>query len=385
MKRIQTLLLALFVSGLAFGQFNPGKFEMQLDGGPNVTVMKMRAIDNILPTNNGNCFTSDQNTDLTWTVLYDPAVVSSVTAQTDLPCNFAGTGYFQGNAGAPVVFSPTEHLQGMNIVSSPIGFPETWPVNVWITICTLNVTTVVPPSQQSGASVPVISVVDFGQYGPQYYPNIGVNLVDYTPAIVPPLPLDLLDFRADKKGERSAILNWSTANEENTSHFEIERSTDLENWEMIGNVNAAGESTEVLRYSYLDENVYDGRRPNERFYYRLRMVDQDSRYKYSQIDVVLFSQAGNANGAAVFAFPNPSTKGLNVGFDITGDAVQPAEMSLINSIGQVVYHKEIPAGSELEYIDYIRANVGTGAYVLRVMDADQQIIDQIKIVVQETK
>ncbi|MDX1479996.1 MAG: T9SS type A sorting domain-containing protein, partial [Saprospiraceae bacterium] len=133
------------------------------------------------------------------------------------------------------------------------------------------------------------------------------------------------------------------------------------------------------------ENVYDGRQPNERFYYRLRMVDLDTRFKYSQIDVVLFSKAGNLGGSAVFAFPNPSTKGLNVGFDVTGDAVQPTEMSLINNLGQVVYHKEIPKGSELEYIDYTRTNVSTGAYVLRVLDADQQIIDQIKIVVQDTK
>ena len=115
------------------------------------------------------------------------------------------------------------------------------------------------------------------------------------------------------------------------------------------------------------------------------MIDQDSRFKYSQIDVVMFSKAGNNGGSVVFAFPNPSSKGLNVGFDITAEGVVPAEMTLINSLGQIVYHREIPGGSELEYIDYSRTNVGTGSYVLRIVDTNKEIMDQIKIVVQETK
>ncbi|MDX1410072.1 MAG: hypothetical protein R3330_18105, partial [Saprospiraceae bacterium] len=247
MKKLYSTAVALFIGAVVFGQFNPGMYEMRLLGGPTMTEMQIRSIGGPLPSLNGNCFVADDNTDMTWSVVYDPAIVSSVAVATDLPCNFGAVpgGYFQGNAGPPVVISPTEHIQGFNIVASPIKFPEDW-IADWMSICTLNVTLVVPPSQQSSSSSnPVVSIVPFGAYGAFADPNFGLNLTDYTPNVVAALPLDLLVFHADRKGDRSALLNWSTVNEINTSHFEIERSVDLENWELIGSVEAAGESTEV--------------------------------------------------------------------------------------------------------------------------------------------
>jgi glucose/arabinose dehydrogenase len=92
-----------------------------------------------------------------------------------------------------------------------------------------------------------------------------------------PLPVELLSFNATAK-EGRVHLDWSTASEHNTSHFEIERSTENTDFEPIGHVAAAGESASVQRYSYEDLLAVSGENV-----YRLKMVDEDGSFKYSPI------------------------------------------------------------------------------------------------------
>ena len=92
-----------------------------------------------------------------------------------------------------------------------------------------------------------------------------------------PLPVELLSFTATTRQGR-VVLNWATATESNTSHFDVERSTENTDFEPIGQVTAKGESATEQRYTYDDLLAVPGENV-----YRLKMVDRDGSFKYSPI------------------------------------------------------------------------------------------------------
>jgi hypothetical protein len=160
----------------------------------------------------------------------------------------------------------------------------------------------------------------------------------------------------------------------------IERSTDRSSWVEVGKVQAAGESAATQKYQFIDQNVYDGRRANVRYYYRLNIVDRDSRGAYSNIDVVKFSN--DLSVASIYVYPNPSTDGVNIELNYTEETMTPAEILVYNDLGQLVYAREIPENSAIEFIDFSKANIISGAYTVQVMDQVNGILATEKLVVQ---
>ncbi|HSV76459.1 MAG TPA: hypothetical protein VLH37_05450 [Bacteroidales bacterium] len=89
-----------------------------------------------------------------------------------------------------------------------------------------------------------------------------------------PLPIELLSFSVNA-GTESVLLNWETATETNNDFFTIERSTDVQNWEILGYVDGAGNSNKPLSYSFTDSQPLEGIS-----YYRLKQTDFDGKYEY---------------------------------------------------------------------------------------------------------
>ena len=71
------------------------------------------------------------------------------------------------------------------------------------------------------------------------------------------------------------ILEWTTDQESNLSHFVIERSTDNINWVQIGKQQACGESSTKQYYSFTDNNLFKGDASN--LYYRLLIVEKNGQ------------------------------------------------------------------------------------------------------------
>ena len=80
-------------------------------------------------------------------------------------------------------------------------------------------------------------------------------------------------------------LEWSTGQENNFSLFVIERSSDGQSFFAVGQVNATGSYSE---YEFVDTSPLD-LDMNRTFYYRLRMVDRDGAYRYSEVQQVSLS------------------------------------------------------------------------------------------------
>lgn len=115
-----------------------------------------------------------------------------------------------------------------------------------------------------------------------------------------PLPVTLLNFNAQKQ-ENGVMLDWQTTEETNSERFEIQYSTDGEQWREIGRVNATGDSRTLQRYTYMHTNPA----PRDNLY-RMKMVDRDATFAMSRIVSV------NMNGTPdLNVYPNPATNSVS--------------------------------------------------------------------------
>ena len=172
-----------------------------------------------------------------------------------------------------------------------------------------------------------------------------------------PLPLTLLSFSGQRQNQY-VLLHWQTENETNTSHFEIERSSNGATFEKINTVNAkniAGRN----EYSFTDNSIWN----TDTRFYRLKMVDIDGHFKFSNI-----IKLSNKAGALLSVFPNPATDAITIS-GLTGKG----EMRLYNIEGKELIKRIVTAHSEV--IDM--SLLAKGMYLLKVTDADNVRLVQI--------
>lgn len=92
------------------------------------------------------------------------------------------------------------------------------------------------------------------------------------------LPVELVNFSGELQGDKVKLM-WQTASESNSSHFEVERSDDVKEWKTIGSVGSAGDSQSLIDYNFFDHEIGG----SQILYYRLKQVDQDGQFEYSNI------------------------------------------------------------------------------------------------------
>jgi hypothetical protein len=111
-----------------------------------------------------------------------------------------------------------------------------------------------------------------------------------------PLPIELVSFTATPSNDQ-VNLNWTTASERNNDYFTIESSNDALNFKEVSRMSGAGNSNVMLTYSSIDTNPYSGVS-----YYRLKQVDYDGKFAYSNIEVVNLSSISEMD---MVVSPNP--------------------------------------------------------------------------------
>ena len=125
------------------------------------------------------------------------------------------------------------------------------------------------------------------------------------------VPVELISFRGELINEK-VVLTWITASELNNYGFEVQKSFDKETWEKIGFVIGKGTSTEISYYSFTHSILKSGKS-----YYRLKQVDYDGTYKYSEVIEV------EASTPKEFSlkqnFPNPFNNTTAITFQIPKD------------------------------------------------------------------
>jgi hypothetical protein len=162
-----------------------------------------------------------------------------------------------------------------------------------------------------------------------------------------PLPVELTSFSASCE-EDVVTLSWSTASEQNSSHFDMEKSIDGEIWRVIGTVLAAGNSTQDINYSFIDDEKSNGQN-----YYRLNQVDIDGKNEYfgpiqtNCVEKIQFT-----------TFPNPSDASFQVILsskelvgmcslvisDATGKVIEQRTIDVKEGINLFVFNQEFTPG-----------------------------------------
>ncbi len=99
------------------------------------------------------------------------------------------------------------------------------------------------------------------------------------------LPIELSSFQGQAR-QNDILLSWTTKSEQNNSHMIVERSTDGQHFQAIGQVEGAGTSLTSKEYSFIDTHPSSGKN-----YYRLKQVDFDGAVDYSEIIVIDFKNA----------------------------------------------------------------------------------------------
>lgn len=119
-------------------------------------------------------------------------------------------------------------------------------------------------------------------------------------------------------------LNWSSYSEINIAHFDIERSTDGNNFRQIGRVNTlSGQLNSNANYGYLDITAQRGIN-----YYRLAIVDNNGNYTYSKTIMVNVDIKGIS---VMVVYPNPFSKRVQI--RVNADKAEKVAINIINSNG----------------------------------------------------
>lgn len=178
-----------------------------------------------------------------------------------------------------------------------------------------------------------------------------------------PLPVELMGLAASATAN-GTLLNWSTASEQGSSHFQIERSGNASSFDSIGTVPATGNSDAVKHYSFLDKSTSGATR-----YYRLKMVDTDGSTAYSNT-IAIQPQRQSIN---IRVFPNPVTDRMVI--DPGSNRIAPSGIQLVSTTGTLIPAIFIQKGNTYECNT---RQLPPGTYVLRVQTENGTFTSMIK-------
>lgn len=184
-----------------------------------------------------------------------------------------------------------------------------------------------------------------------------------------PLPVELLSFNAGC-AETAVELTWSTGSETNSDQFILERSRDVNVWNSVAVVDAAGNSTSQLDYQHTDENPFPGVS-----YYRLRQIDFNGNERvYGPISVNC-----SAQGEGIEVYPNPASQQFTVAIALKDD-MPATRIQVLDVSGKIIATQvsDLKAGnSQILFNDL---DLPDGAYLIQVI-SNESHFSPIRLVI----
>lgn len=180
-----------------------------------------------------------------------------------------------------------------------------------------------------------------------------------------PLPIQLSGFSASCNAEHEVNIHWTTASELNSDHFIVEKSRDLDAWQTVAEVHAAGNSNATKHYSTSDVNPY-----SEISYYRLVQKDFDGQSKtYDPVSV----SCTESETSTISVFPNPNQGNFTVEI-FNGAGAMQAEVVLSDLAGKKISSRSMNIYEDKNNMLFEENGLKTGTYLLHVQTADRQFV-----------
>ncbi len=258
-----------------------------------------------------------------------------------------------GNNEYAVTFAYGAGNNNARVIEVPLGVPED---------ATLFFAT---PSLGSLANANGTGDVDF-QINPDFTANIYVlttnnGLGAYRSS--DGVPVELSTFAANVV-DRNVNLTWRTESETNSRGFEVERSSANQSWSQIGFVKSAGNSVTSQNYSYIDSRLETGS-----YSYRLKMVDLDGSFTYS--NVVEVEIGTPATFSLSQNYPNPFNPATRIEYQVPFNANVKIELySITGEKVATLVNSDLSAGFYTMDVDASVLSLASGVYFYRMTSTD---------------
>lgn len=164
------------------------------------------------------------------------------------------------------------------------------------------------------------------------------------------LPVELTVFRGELLPKGASLLEWETATEIDNDYFDLEYSTNGQDFAFLSRIEGNGNTSTTSRYNFEHSNLL-----GEMNYYRLKQVDFDGTSTYSSV-IVLRQELVAGQG---LVYPNPARdEVVYVGAEAT--------LTFFNAYGQLI--KQVTAASGSQTINV--SDLPAGTYLLEIVNAD---------------
>ncbi len=204
----------------------------------------------------------------------------------------------------------------------------------------------------------IISWIDFRNGGLQtsvYAAHYGYSFA---------APTKLISFYAQYIDAKSQ-LSWETSNEDNVLEYQIEFSIDGSNFKNIGREKATNQVNNKYHFDHSNTPVGTN-------YYRLKIIDYDGKYEYSPIRSIHGSGSDLENATI---YPNPFHESLTI--ELAYAKKSKLELSILNSIGQVVYSNSELIKEGLNTINLSLTALPNGMYYVSMRDGEKKVIKKV--------
>ena len=183
-----------------------------------------------------------------------------------------------------------------------------------------------------------------------YYTENGQNLIRSLSSSVI-TPVKMVSFTAEKN-DKSVLLKWQTSNEINNNYFVVEYSTNGNEWKQLSQLKA-------LNNDGLNNYQFIHNTPAKVNYYRLKQVDKDGDFTYSEVRKVNFETK-----AKMSVYPNPVTNRFTV--DMGDDFTTAVPYNIVNLKGSILQSGTISNRQQSISLN----NITTGVYLLKVSNSE---------------
>ena len=181
------------------------------------------------------------------------------------------------------------------------------------------------------------------------------------------IPVHIITFTAQLQGDQTTHLQWTAEKEQNFDHYEVERSTDSKEFVPVKIQKAKGNNGSKQTYNY-DDPVNNQLPSVKSFYYRLKMVDKNGSFTYSNIITI----TRNQKLETFSIYPNPATTSVQLQFSKTLHGQASVEVS--NMDGKVVMKKVFGVDGNTITLSNI---LPSGTYSVKVITTDETFIQKM--------
>ena len=180
-----------------------------------------------------------------------------------------------------------------------------------------------------------------------------------------PLPVEFIDLSAECS-HSSVVVKWSTASEQNSDYFTIERSLDGTNFAPVGNnIPASGNSSTVKNYSAVDYDSYSGTA-----FYRVKETDFNGAFYYSST-----LTASGCSGDDIIIYGEDGGAGISINAETDGQY----NIEMYDMLGQKLVSelKNVAAGNNPIKLNV--GNISSAVYVIKVYNSQNVVAKKIFI------